>query len=791
VLWRYEFKLGRWTKLPYQAEEPGKKARSNDPSTWATFEKALAAYETVGLDGIGFMFSKDDDFLGADLDHCLRNGQLLSWAEPLLTQLHTYGEISPSGSGVKFVGRGKLPGNGTRRKGFGDDGKGAIELYDQLRFFTITGNVFEDHDSILECQDAAVQLYQLAKARARPPAKAKAKSNGHPDDDDAVIAQIRISGDGTRFAELFDRGDTSRNNGDDSSADMALANILAVWCRGDGAQMERIFGRSALGRRDKWQRRSDYRQRTIDRAIKDCPTQSGHAAARPEIEDSTERHIVLRETLKAITSDLSLYLRGDVLGTVIAEEKSTATLPGGIVLRKAQGSRRFRPLSGAMASCRLTEYARFFRWREDKHGELFAVDVHPPKWLIEAILTCGHWPGVRPLATICSSPFVRPDGSLSAPGYDAATESLYVPDGEIPALPKNPDQRKAAHAVSRILEVVDDFPFATPDDATVWLTALLTAVQRPAIEGPVPGFAFIGNRAGCGKGLLADVIAITAWGHDAPTRPYPRDEEEGRKVKLSLALSGTSCVHFDNLRQGGYYGDSSLDSALTSRTVEDRLMGVQRDSGPVALRPVWFLTGNNVGPGNDAYRRWLPCNLETEFERPQERTDIRIADLRSHVHEQRGTILRDALTILAAHAIAARPSPWGPLGSFEDWDRSVRGAVWYATGADCLTTQRAAEKNSPQRCERLALLEGWSELPYGASKGHTVAEALTYVTENPVRYSMLNSAFLAMSRDGKSPTAKTIGYQIRAIQKTPIGGVRFEKADEDNNHVTVWKVTKT
>lgn len=32
-------------------------------------------------------------------------------------------------------------------------------------------------------------------------------------------------------------------------------------------EMERIFSASALGKRDKWQTRPDYRERTIDKAL--------------------------------------------------------------------------------------------------------------------------------------------------------------------------------------------------------------------------------------------------------------------------------------------------------------------------------------------------------------------------------------------------------------------------------------------------------------------------------------------------------------------------------------------
>jgi putative DNA primase/helicase len=53
-----------------------------------------------------------------------------------------------------------------------------------------------------------------------------------------------------------------------SDADLALLGILLFWCGGDAARAEALFGQSALGRRAKWRSRSDYRQRTIVRALR-------------------------------------------------------------------------------------------------------------------------------------------------------------------------------------------------------------------------------------------------------------------------------------------------------------------------------------------------------------------------------------------------------------------------------------------------------------------------------------------------------------------------------------------
>ncbi|TBZ36593.1 hypothetical protein E0H47_23145 [Rhizobium leguminosarum bv. viciae] len=53
-----------------------------------------------------------------------------------------------------------------------------------------------------------------------------------------------------------------------SDADLALMAHLAFFSGRDGKRMERLFGMSALGKRDKWLARPDYRSMTIGRALK-------------------------------------------------------------------------------------------------------------------------------------------------------------------------------------------------------------------------------------------------------------------------------------------------------------------------------------------------------------------------------------------------------------------------------------------------------------------------------------------------------------------------------------------
>lgn len=69
-----------------------------------------------------------------DLDGCVdpETGEIALWASQIIEGLDSYTELSPSGTGVHIVSRGKIPGSGRR---------GSVEMYSQERFFTVTGHL--------------------------------------------------------------------------------------------------------------------------------------------------------------------------------------------------------------------------------------------------------------------------------------------------------------------------------------------------------------------------------------------------------------------------------------------------------------------------------------------------------------------------------------------------------------------------------------------------------------------------------------------------------------------------
>jgi primase-polymerase (primpol)-like protein len=155
---RVAIRTARWRQA-YKGALPvnGSRASSTDPKTWCSFDEALKTWQQdpTRWSGIGFVFSATDPFFGIDLDHCLdADGKLKPWAQPIMERFSdSYAEISPSGSGIKIWAKGKLPGGGTAFP-LGD---GRVEIYDQARYFTVTGNHWagqmldvEEHQAALD-----------------------------------------------------------------------------------------------------------------------------------------------------------------------------------------------------------------------------------------------------------------------------------------------------------------------------------------------------------------------------------------------------------------------------------------------------------------------------------------------------------------------------------------------------------------------------------------------------------------------------------------------------------------
>lgn len=265
VCWRYENRNGERTKMPYQAGG-AYEARSNAPQTWSNFQQA---YETQDIEGIGFMLGHG--YCGFDFDNVIDettwNFDAIRW----VCQLNSYSEISPSGKGIKVILRGTLPDFFLDNRKTGRNLRGiprkemAVEAYKKHRFFTVTGNLLGGMKALRENQNGidtvCEDLLHKWNATRAPKQHKPQRSYSEKLSDEDVLEKIALSRQAGKFQMLWNGhifGYSSH-----SEADAALCSILNYWCNNDAPQVERLFYRSKLGERGKWQDREDYRNRTV------------------------------------------------------------------------------------------------------------------------------------------------------------------------------------------------------------------------------------------------------------------------------------------------------------------------------------------------------------------------------------------------------------------------------------------------------------------------------------------------------------------------------------------------
>lgn len=170
VLWETRLRDGEKTKVPVQAS--GKPAKSNDPGTWSTFDAACSSAAKRKASGVGFVFSESDAFCGIDFDGCRdpQTGKVADWARQWIVRFASYAEVSPSLTGVKVFIRGKSPFTAGRKRNVEaesiTDKTPAVEVYDRLRYFAVTGKRLQGMPS--ECRECPDVLAEFCREMFPP-----------------------------------------------------------------------------------------------------------------------------------------------------------------------------------------------------------------------------------------------------------------------------------------------------------------------------------------------------------------------------------------------------------------------------------------------------------------------------------------------------------------------------------------------------------------------------------------------------------------------------------------------
>lgn len=264
LVWKEEGRKGDTTKVPL-SPHTGYKSPANEEKTWSSYEKAAQVAADNGW-GLGFVFTADDNLVGVDLDHMrdAETGDIDTIASDIITKLDSYTEISPSGTGFHIIVSGQLP--------RGKNRKGPIEMYEEDRFFTVTGNRLPGTEPTVKAREGQIRVIHHKHLKAEEEDKKKKPDTTQPKislDDHDILRKAKNSNSGQKFEALWNGmigGYESQ-----SEADLALASYLAFWTGGDAGQMDRLFRQSGL-MRDKWEKEHSsqgktYGEMTVQKAI--------------------------------------------------------------------------------------------------------------------------------------------------------------------------------------------------------------------------------------------------------------------------------------------------------------------------------------------------------------------------------------------------------------------------------------------------------------------------------------------------------------------------------------------
>lgn len=158
-------------------------AKSTVSKTWGNYVTAVqnvgkSASVKVGKDtylqetvqGVGLVLGSVSGLCGIDLDDVIDSeGNIDPVASEIIEMMDSYTELSPSGTGIHILFTGKCPVTGVKV----NPGGKFREMYSEGRYFTVTGNVYQNRDKV---QKRTVQADKVFRQYYQPYQKAKKKT---------------------------------------------------------------------------------------------------------------------------------------------------------------------------------------------------------------------------------------------------------------------------------------------------------------------------------------------------------------------------------------------------------------------------------------------------------------------------------------------------------------------------------------------------------------------------------------------------------------------------------------
>jgi hypothetical protein len=242
------------------------------------------------------------------------------------------------------------------------------------------------------------------------------------------------------------------------------------------------------------------------------------------------------------------------------------------------------------------------------------VQVDVPAEIATTIASLPNEWRFAALTGVIGTPTMRPDGTLlTKAGYDPATGFVLFEPPSTPPIPEAPTRADALRALSVLLGLLDEFPFADDASRSVALSLILSLVLRPAVAPAVPLHVANAPEGGTGKSYLFDLASVIAVGEVCPAIGRGMTTEETEKRLIGAALEGRVMILLDNCN--GELRSEFLCQAVERPLIKPRPLGTSQ-MPTIANGFVCGANGINIEVADDLVRRSLQCSLDANMERP-------------------------------------------------------------------------------------------------------------------------------------------------------------------------------
>lgn len=468
-----------------------------------------------------------------------------------------------------------------------------------------------------------------------------------------------------------------------------------------------------------------------------------------------ETHLATDQLLSLMRASGHFFDQGDVMVT-IADGRPHALLPSAL-------------------SYFVAKQAQFTK--ASRNGES-QQKIDPPIDVLKQLSEMGKMRRLPALLGTCRLPIINPDGSvLQYPGYDPESQ-IYgdFDEDAFEPIPDAPTIGNCEEALNILLEPFDEVQFVDAESSTALLCALLTALCRSCIDKS-PAFVADACSPGAGKSMLCEAIGALAIGTSPGTMAPLNDghEDEIRKRMMSALLPpAESIINIDN--QNGRVDSRVLSQLLTSISMTDRLLGLNKLASEIPNRALILMSGNNIEFSEELSRRILRMTFKVPVNDVFERKFKR--DVVPTVLKDREKLITAGQTLISAAMKSHVQSDAATVPSYREWDRMVRQTILWInvnlgkTYVDPLEIMRRSMKNSPERHDIYSLLESFSDV-FG-DQTFTAADILTCGS------SVMEAHVKGLTGRSGLASPKSVGMHLSRLRGRVIGDLVLRHHTSNN-----------